>query len=75
MTDRPIITRNHKGELHSVDDEPAYVGSNGNMFWFRNGVLHRVGLPAIILNCSDNGTCNYSWVEYGGMKRPELQKI
>jgi len=32
---------NENGQLHSVDDKPAFVSVGGNKQWFKNGVLHR----------------------------------
>lgn len=36
------------GELHSVDDEPAYVYADGTRWWYRQGKIHRSGAPAVV---------------------------
>lgn len=40
-------TFNDRGRLHSAGDEPALVRLNGTLEWFRDGVLHRDGGPAV----------------------------
>ena len=41
------------GNLHSFDDQPAVIYSNGDKYWFQNGQLHRDDpsgqQPAVIL--------------------------
>ena len=42
-------TRNDNGELHSFNDEPAVIDSDGTKFWYTNGKRHRGNdLPATI---------------------------
>ena len=47
-----VITDNEKtitylnGKLHSLNDQPAIVDSNGNKLWYKYGKLHRRDLPA-----------------------------
>jgi hypothetical protein len=47
---RPVrSTRNSSNQLHSFDDEPAYIYSGGDKEWYKDGYLHRDnGEPAII---------------------------
>ena len=43
--------------LHSVDDEPAIIWSDGTKYWFKDGLKHRDNnLPAIIYS---DGDCGY----------------
>lgn len=35
-------------KLHSYDDKPAFISSNGTLKWFKNDKLHRENLPAVI---------------------------
>jgi hypothetical protein len=46
--DGRIELRNNRGELHSFNDEPAVIESNGTKYWYKNGKLHREDLPAVI---------------------------
>lgn len=48
----PIETRNAAGELHSFNDEPAWIDESGFCRWFENGLHHRINKPAIV---SQNG--------------------
>ena len=44
-------TRNKKGQLHSYNDEPAIIDSDGTKYWYKNGKIHRDNdLPAAINN-------------------------
>ena len=37
------------GKLHSLNDQPALIYTNGNKYWYQNSKLHRDNdLPAII---------------------------
>jgi hypothetical protein len=36
------------GRLHSIDDKPAVQYANGDREWYFEGMLHRVGKPAVI---------------------------
>ena len=43
--------------LHSFDDEPAIIWSDGTKYWFKDGLKHRDNnLPAIIYS---DGDCGY----------------
>jgi len=33
------IWRNNKGQLHSYDDHPAIIYADGEMSWYKNGIL------------------------------------
>lgn len=50
-----IETRNEAGELHSFFDEPAVRIGNDYMAWYKNGLLHRDDLPAIIASSVFSG--------------------
>ena len=50
--DRTITHRtyNEDDQLHSIDDAPSIVWSNGALIWHKNGLKHRDnGLPAVVL--------------------------
>ena len=43
-------TFNEDNQLHSIDDSPSVVWSNGALIWHKNGLKHREnGLPAMVL--------------------------
>ena len=45
-------TCNEKGQLHSYNDKPAIIYSNGAKHWYKNGKIHRDNdKPAVI--CAD----------------------
>ena len=49
--DGSIVTRNKQRQLHSFDDEPAISYSNGDKYWYKDGLCHRDNdSPAIIYN-------------------------
>lgn len=43
-----VQTRDTQGRLHSFDDKPAEVMDGGYQKWYKHGVMHREGGPAII---------------------------
>ena len=43
-----LETRDDQGRLHSFDDQPAQLLPSGQERWYRHGVLHRDGGPAIV---------------------------
>lgn len=43
---------NKDGDWHRLDG-PAYMGINGDKYWYQNGQLHRIDGPAI---CYNDGT-------------------
>ena len=58
-------TRDENGNLHSFNDEPTIICSNGTMYWYQHGKLHRDNdLPAII--CSDSSKF---WFQHGKFHR------
>lgn len=47
--DESFEMRNAQGKLHSRDDKPAIIYSNGSIQWFTHGLPHRRGRkPAAI---------------------------
>jgi hypothetical protein len=52
------------GKLHSFDDYPAVIMSDGMMFWFRHGEMHRDEKPAVIWR---NG--NEDWLLHNKLHR------
>lgn len=54
MTSRTItLDEGHEfrtvdGRLHSVDDQPCVTYTNGTLWWYHEGKLHRDGGPAVI---------------------------
>jgi antitoxin component YwqK of YwqJK toxin-antitoxin module len=48
-----ITIKNKFGLLHSIDDQPSIV-DNGNLYWHRDGKIHRENdMPSIIMNNGD----------------------
>jgi len=43
-----IETSNDKGELHSFNDKPAVEYDDGDKFWYKEGLYHRLEGPAVI---------------------------
>ena len=58
--------KNSKGELHR-EDGPAIIDVNGNQSWYRNGLLHRLWLPAYI---NVDGSL-YEYYFYGKLHRTD----
>jgi hypothetical protein len=47
-------TFNDKDQLHSLNDEPALICNNGDMYWYKNDYIHRENdLPGFV---GSNGT-------------------
>lgn len=44
-------TFNDDGQLHSFDDKPASVYSDGSKFWFKNGKIHRDNDKPAVITC------------------------
>ena len=40
-------------ELHSFNDEPAIIMSDGTMVWYKHGKIHRESGPAVIFKNND----------------------
>ena len=55
--------RNKEGELHRLDG-PAVEYSDGDKYWYNNGVYHRLGGPAQELVSG-----NKIWYQYGKLHR------
>jgi len=63
--DYESLTFDSKSGLHSFDDLPAVVRSDGTKYWYKNGKLHRdKDLPAIVYS---NGTKH--WYKNGKIHR------
>lgn len=60
------IIRTLNGERHSLEDLPAYEGTDGFKAWYKNGKRHRESGPAIIYS---NGTEEF-WLN--GVEHKEL---
>jgi hypothetical protein len=43
------MTYYYNGTIHRDGDEPAYIGVDGTKKWYRFGMLHRLGGPAVLL--------------------------
>jgi hypothetical protein len=43
-----VMTLDEHNRPHSLDDEPALIGSDGSRAWFTHGLLHRDFGPAFI---------------------------
>jgi len=43
-------TFNDDNQLHSFDDKPAIIMTNGTKYWLENGLWHRLDKPAMITN-------------------------
>lgn len=56
------------GHLHSIEDRPAYVFYD-DKHWYKDNVLHRVGLPAVIYSMGTRVWCTE------GKRRRELPFI
>ena len=51
-------TRNDNGELHSFNDLPAIVYSDGTKIWYKDGLVHRDNdLPAVIMSDGTKKWC------------------
>jgi hypothetical protein len=62
-----ITTKNKFGLLHSLDDKPSII-DNGDLYWHKDGLLHRDNdLPSIIMN---NG--NKYWHINGEPSRSDI---
>lgn len=55
-------------QLHSTNDKPARVWTNGTEEWFHDGKRHRTTGPAVVVNCnmspvasSQNATFKYAY--------------
>ena len=42
------IWRDHIGQLHRSDGQPAVIKENGDMYWYIHGKMHREDGPAMI---------------------------
>ena len=63
--DYESLTFDDKGRLHSFNDKPAIVDSNGTKYWYKNGKIHRdKDLPAVVYS---NG--NKCWYKNGKLHR------
>ena len=58
-------TRNEKGQLHSFNDEPAYIDTDGTKYYYQDGVIHRGGdQPA-----QEWADGSKMWYQHGVMNR------
>jgi hypothetical protein len=57
MSNTVKVTRDDEGNLHSYNDEPALIYSNGDKCWYKHGIKHReCDLPAVT---RPNGSAEY----------------
>lgn len=69
LTKRKNTYSFYNGKLHSVNDEPAVIKSNGDKEWRKNNFLHRDNdLPAIIKKNGDQ-----YWYQNGEIHRDNDQ--
>lgn len=68
-------TRNDNGELHSFNDEPSSITYRGNkiesMAWHKNGVLHRIGKPALVCYDFKETLSNITYYHEGVLHRED----
>ena len=57
--------RDSTGLLDRAFDLPAVIRKDGSMYWYRNGLIHRIGNPAVMAP-----TCGVNlWIQKGILKQ------
>jgi len=57
-TEGYILDNDHEEEkiLHSINDKPALIWSDGDEAYYKNGKLHRENGPAVVFNNKINNS-------------------